>query len=90
MPTDSPEVDKLAVPPERVPLPMLLPPSLNVTVPPGVPAAGPTADTVAVKVTDWPNTDAFGELLTDVELLPLLTVCVMAAEALVLKLASPP
>src|SRR5262245_54540211 len=35
----------------------VLAPSVNVTVPVGVPVAGGTAATVAVKVTVWPNTD---------------------------------
>jgi hypothetical protein len=42
-----------------VPVPMLTPLSLNVTVPVGVPDA---ADTIAVKVTDWLKVDGFREL----------------------------
>src|SRR5262249_32431062 len=35
-------------------IPRITEPSLNVTVPVGMPAPGATADTVAVKVTGWP------------------------------------
>jgi hypothetical protein len=51
-PTASELVLKVAVPPVSVPVPMLTAPSLNVTLPLGVPVAGATAATVAVKVTD--------------------------------------
>ena len=43
---------KEAWPALRVPVPRVLAPSLNVTVPLGVPLPGNTALTVAVKVTD--------------------------------------
>src|SRR4051812_50151391 len=39
----------------RVPVPRIVVPSLNVTVPVGVPAPGLETLTVAVNVTDWPN-----------------------------------
>ena len=89
MPTDSDEVVKVALPPERLAVPNVAAPSRNVTVPVGVPTPGETALTVAVKVTDCPNTDGFTDEVTVVELLALFTVCVMAAEVLELKLASP-
>src|SRR5437899_4990846 len=41
----------------KVPTPKLVEPSLKVTVPVAVPAPGEVTLTVAVKVTDWPNTD---------------------------------
>jgi len=41
----------------RVPLPSVVDPSLNVTVPVGVPEPGAAAVTVAVNVTDCPKTD---------------------------------
>jgi hypothetical protein len=41
----------------RVPEPSVVAPSLNTTVPVGVPVPGACADTDAVNVTDWPNTD---------------------------------
>jgi hypothetical protein len=59
-------------------------------MPVGVPEPGATADTVAMKVTDWPNTVGFKEDAVVAELLALLTVCVMAAEVPVAKLLSPP
>ena len=65
----------LAFPAESVTaLPKLTPLVLNWTVPVGVPAPGATAVTVAVNVTDWPNTDGLTEEARDVELLALLTV----------------
>ena len=45
-------VVKVAWPELRLPVPSVFVPCLNVTVPVGVPAPGPTALTVAVKVTD--------------------------------------
>ena len=45
-----------AEPPLRLTVSSTVLPSLNVTVPVGVAALGATAATVAVKVTDWPNT----------------------------------
>lgn len=40
-------------------LPIVVAPSLNVTVPVGLPAPGATAATVAVNVTDCPKFDGF-------------------------------
>src|SRR5512135_1796891 len=55
-----------------VPPPPQVPPSLNVTLPSGVPAP---LDTVAVKVSDWPNTaDAS---LEDTEVVVVAAVIVM-------------
>ena len=48
-----------------VPVPIVDKPSLNVTVPVGVPLLAPT---VAVKVTDWPNVEGLSELLIEVVL----------------------
>jgi hypothetical protein len=45
-------VVNVAEPPDRVPVPSVLAPSMKVTVPVGVPEPGATAETVAVKVTD--------------------------------------
>ena len=89
MPTARADVEKVALPPESVALPMETPASRNVTVPVGVPTAGATALTVAVKVTAWPNSDGFTELVTAVVLVPVATVCVIAAELLAVKLVSP-
>jgi len=66
--TDKLELAKVAVPPLSVPVPNVVTPSLNVTVPVGVLEPGAAAVTVAVKVTDWPKTEGFCELLTAVVL----------------------
>jgi hypothetical protein len=88
LPAASDDVVKLAVPPASVALPMETPPSLNVTVPVGV-LELTVGVTVAVKVTAWPNTDGFTELVTVVVVASRLTVWVIAAEVLALKLPSP-
>ena len=73
LPTVSELVAKVATPePLRVPLPMVVAPSLKVTVPLGVPLPPVT---VAVKVTDCPKTDGLAELVTTVVELAL-TSCV--------------
>ena len=59
-PAPSPEVVNVAVPPFSEPGPSTMAPSLNVTVPVGVPE--PVAGcTVAVNVTAWPKADGFSE-----------------------------
>src|SRR5213080_3148985 len=63
-------------PSDSVPVPKLVPSAKNCTWPVGTPGAGTTGATVAVKVTGWPNTDG-------------LTVWVIGAEVLGLKLPSP-
>src|SRR5450631_442386 len=67
------EVAKVAVPALRVPVPIGLPPSMKVTIPAGIPAPGATAETVAVKVTDWPKTVGFTEEVTAVVVFALVT-----------------
>ena len=62
---------------------------MKVTVPVAVPAPGEVTLTVAVKVTDWPNTDGLAEEATVVVVETWFTVWVKFAEVLVLKLASP-
>jgi hypothetical protein len=89
VPTASAEVANVAVPPDNVPLPMLVAPSLNVTVPVGVPEPGANADIVAVNVTVWPNTDGLLPLATVEELESWFTVCRTAPEVLPVKLVSP-
>lgn len=64
----------VAIPPLSVPVPIGLPPSRNVTVPVAVPAPGATAETVAVKVTDCPNTDGFTDEVTAVVVSAFITV----------------
>jgi len=57
--TESAEVANVATPdPFSVPVPSVVTPSLNVTAPVGVP---PVPVTVAVNVTDCPNTEGFCE-----------------------------
>ena len=51
----------------RVPVPSVVVPSLNVTTPVGTPAPEVVAATVAVKVTDWPNTEGFVPEVTVVD-----------------------
>ena len=58
-------------------------------MPVAVPAPGEVTLTVAVKVTDWPNTDGLAEEATVVVVETWFTVWVKFAEVLVLKLASP-
>src|SRR5438045_1683018 len=79
----------VAVDPEplKVPEPSDVAPSLKVTVPMGVLELPPV--TVAVKVTDAPAPEGFGDELTTVFVLAALTVCVMAGEVLELKFESP-
>ena len=60
--------------------PKLTPSSLNWTVPVGVPEAGEVTVTVAVKVTDCPNTDGATEEVTVVVVLALVIVNVPLAK----------
>ena len=53
---------------------MLLPPSRKVTVPVGVPEAA--GETVAVNVTDCPNTEGFADEVTALVVLAFVTVTV--------------
>src|SRR5438093_8846180 len=92
-PTRSADVAQLAWPLLRVTLlqlVMAVPPSLKVTFPVGVPEPGLFAVTVAVKVTDCPNTDGLAEELTNVVVPAFCTVWVSVLEVLPLKVASPP
>ena len=88
VPTGSAVVLKLALPPLRVAVPRTVVPTLNVTVPVGVPKPDELGATVAVKVTDWPNTEDVGAAVTEVVVLPELTVSVVVP-LLVVKLVSP-
>ena len=92
MPAPSAEVDTVATPPLSVPVPIGLPPSKNVTVPVGVPAPGATGETVAVNVTDWPNTEGFCDEVTAVVVSALFTTCGLPVSdpVLPLKLPLPP
>jgi len=73
----------------NVQLPMFVAPSRKLTAPVGVPAPGAVTVTVAVKVTDCPNTDGFAEDVRLVLVFALLTTCETAVLVLVLKLALP-
>ena len=61
LPPERLEEDKVAEPLLSVPVPKRVVPSKKLTVPVTVPAPGETALTVAVKVTDWPNTEGLVE-----------------------------
>lgn len=69
--------------------PKLLAPSLNCTMPVGVPEPGSAAETVAVNVTICPKEDGLTEDETLVELASWFTVCASEGLVLPLKLASP-
>src|SRR5437588_724679 len=56
------------------PLPRLVAPSKKVTVPVGIPAAGATATTVAVKVMACPDTDGLTDVTNAVAVDPAFTV----------------
>jgi hypothetical protein len=95
LPTVRVEVLKLAVvlPPLvlRVPCPMLVAPSENVTTPVGLAAPavpGALTVTVVVNVTDWPDTEGFPDATTTMLVLALPTVCV-SVPVLLRKLLSP-
>ena len=70
-------------------VPKLAAPSKKVTVAVGVPAAGATAVTVAVRVMLCPNPDGLAEDTKLVDDEAWFTVCVSVALLLELKLASP-
>jgi len=57
--------------PLRAPVPSVVAPSMNVTVPLGVPE--PLGVTVAVSITDWPKTDGLTEDTTEVVVEALFT-----------------
>ena len=59
--------------PLSAPVPIVVAPSLKVTVPLGMPAPGAAAATVAVNVVDWPKRVGLTELVRPVVVLDLLT-----------------
>src|SRR6185295_1280240 len=71
-----------------VPVPSVVAPSLNVTVPVGTPTAGATAVTVAVKVTDSPDRDGFTDEVSAVVVSPFCTTWSTVFDVLPLKLLS--
>jgi hypothetical protein len=72
-----------------VPVPSSFEPSMNATIPVGMPAPGATAPTVAVKVIDWPKTPEEGLALREVAVSAWLTLWSRTVEVLVVKSVSP-
>jgi hypothetical protein len=87
LPTANVEVVKVAFPRLSLSVPSTVAPSLNVTVPVGVPEVA--GFTVAVKVTAWPTADGFTEETTEVVDAAWVTAWERAGEVLAPKLASP-
>ena len=81
-PAASADVASVADPELKAPVPRVVVPSLKVTVPPGTPAPGATALTVAVNVTDCPNTEGFADDTTVVVVLAAFTTCESEADVL--------
>jgi hypothetical protein len=75
----------VADPAESVTAPRTVVPSLKVTVPVTVPDPGATGLTVAVNVTDWPNSEGFTDEVSAVVVDAAFTVCVTAVEVLAAK-----
>lgn len=91
MATERVEVAKVATPePFSVPVPSVVAPSLNVTLPVGVPEPGAETVTVAVKVTDCPKTDGFTLEMSAVVVGSGFTICESVVDVLVRSLVSPP
>jgi hypothetical protein len=85
------DVLKVATPlPFSVPGPSVVTPSLNVTVPVGVPLPPLLAATAAVNVTDCPCTDGFVSLVSVVVVGDAFTTWLTAFEVLVAKFVSAP
>jgi len=81
--------------PLSAPVPMVVAPSLKVIVSlaAGKPAPGATATTVAVKVSDWPNTEGFVPVVRVIVVVVVawLTLCVTAEDVLAPNVfATPP
>ena len=82
--------DDAAVPLLRVTgEPRLVTPSLNCTVPVGVPELGIDVETTALNVTGCPEVERFMEDERPVELSSLFTVCMNEELVLLVKLVSP-
>src|SRR5262252_8527180 len=83
-------VVNVALPPvPTATVPRITLPSLNVTVPVGVPAPGATAATLAVKVTAWPVTAGLTDDPRVSVVAARLTVTATAAESLAAKPLTP-
>lgn len=74
----------------RATVPSVAAPSLKVTLPVAVPVPGLATVTVAIRATDWPETEGFGVGVSAVVVDAGSTVTVKGAEELVAKLESPP
>jgi hypothetical protein len=85
-PTDRVDVVNVATPPLSMAEPSVVVPFLKVTVPVGTP---PEEVTVAVKVTPSPETDGFGEEVSDSAVRALFTTCFSIGEVLGLYVPSP-
>jgi hypothetical protein len=79
----------VADPPVSVAVARMVPPSLKVTVPVGVPPPGATTLIIAVNVTGCPNVEGFAEETAAVVVFAWLTAWLSTAEVLVMKLESP-
>jgi len=85
VPPVSVEMLKVAFPLPIVPVPSVVLPSRNVTVPVAV-----EGETVAVNVTAEPYVDGFNDDATVMVVLTLFTVCVNTDDVLLLSFVSPP
>jgi hypothetical protein len=85
---DNELVDKLAAPFDSETVPIVLEPSLNTTLPVGVPAPGANALTVALKVTAWPKFEGFGVAVSTDDVDAACTTWVKEGEVLAPKLLS--
>ena len=90
VPTDKFLVVKVATPPLSLPVPSVVEPSVNVTVPVGVPKPGDVAVTVAAKLTDWPNTDGLADDASTVVVASLLSTWLVTVDVLARSFVSPP
>ena len=82
VPTTNADVERMALPPLRVPVPILVPFFSKVTVPVGVPRVELT---MQVKVIVCKYCDGLAEATIVVVVTPLLTVCVRTDELLARK-----
>ncbi len=92
VPTASDEVEQVAWPLESATAeqPAMTDPSArNSTVPDGLPDPGATAETVAVKITDWPKSDGAGLPVTATCDEAAFTVCDRTGEVEASKLVLP-
>jgi hypothetical protein len=85
---DKEVVEKLAAPLDNETVPIVLEPSLNTTLPVGVPAPGANALTVALKVTAWPKFEGFGVAVSTDDVDAGCTTSVTGGDVLVPKLLS--